>query len=250
MTTPNINGACGALMFARYAYAPNQLGYCGPRDSRLLSGTRGEIETAARQFTGAWPYLEVLSQLTGIADPLDHRLVDAYWLGGGVGDQVNPQEFTTELLRIIAPQAGHYWHHLTADLADDAAPDHCFHVFAVYPWSRLLGKVGGDEHPLNILDNCRISWGTVVSTDGATAVVASQRLQWSGAALSLSSPEELSVKVSTDARIDIAVEPGDLVALHWGQVCDRLTPEQLARLKDCTTRQLHSTTRQLSASAP
>lgn len=249
MTTQDIRSTCGALMFARYACAPNQLGYCGPHDSRLLSGTRAEIETAARQFTGAWPYLEVLSRMTGISDPLDHRLVDAYWLGGGIGAEVNSQEFTAELLTIIAPQAGHYWNHLTDDLADEAAPDHSFHVFGVYPWSRLLGKGGGDEQPLTILDNCRISWGTVLSTDGATAVVVSQRLRWNGAALSLSAPEEHRVKVATGTTTDIAVEPDDLVALHWGEVCDRLTPEQVARLKDCTDRQLHSTTRRLRAGA-
>lgn len=246
MTTADITGTRGAEMFARYAYAPNQLGYCGPHDSSLLTGSRDEIDKAARQFTGAWPYLEVMSRMTGIPDPLDHRLVDSYWLGGGIGAELNPRSFTTELLDIIAPQAGHYWSHLTEDLVDEAAPDHCFHVFGVYPWSRLLGK-GADEHPLSILDSCRISWGTVVSTDGATAVVLSTPLRWSRSVLSLSAPEERTIDAGTGARSDIAVQPGDLVALHWGKVCDRLTPEQVARLKDSTCRQLHATTRRLSA---
>ncbi|WP_123024745.1 DUF6390 family protein [Mycolicibacterium stellerae] len=247
MTTADITGTRGAEMFARYAFAPNQLGYCGPQDSRMLTGSRAEIEKAARQFTGAWPYLEVTSRMTGISDPLDHRLVDSYWLGGGIGAELNPATFTTELLDIIAPQAGHYWSHLTEDLVDGASPDHCFHVFGVYPWSRLLGK-GADEHPLSILDNCRISWGTVVSTDGATAVVSSPRLRWRRPVLSLSAPEESTVDATAAARSDIAVKPGDLVALHWRQVCDRLTPEHLARLKVSTDRQLHATTRRLSSS--
>ena len=248
MTTADIVGTRGAEMFARYAYAPNQLGYCGPHDSRLLAGTRNEIEEAARQFTGAWPYLEVMSRMTGISDPLDHRLVDSYWLGGGIGAGLDPRSFTAELLDIIAPQAAHYWSHLTEDLVDEAAPDHCFHVFGVYPWSRLLGK-GADEHPLSILDDCRISWGTVVSIDGATAVVSTSRLRLSRPALSLAAPEDRTIDAGTGVRSDIAVEPGDLVALHWGQVCDRLTPEQVARLKDCTDRQLHATNRRLNSSS-
>jgi hypothetical protein len=242
MTTADITGTRGAEMFARYACVPNHLGYCGPQDTRLLLGSRDEIERAARQFTGAWPYLEVMSQMTGISDPLDHRLVDSYWLGGGVGAELSQSSFTAELLEIIAPQAGHYWSHLTEDLVDEAAPDHCFHVFGVYPWSRLLGK-GADEHPLSILDNCRISWGTVVSTDGTSAVVSSSRLRWSGSKLSLSAPEQRTVEIAILG--DISVCSGDLVALHWSQICDRLTPHQVVRLEDTTRRQLHATTRRL-----
>lgn len=242
MTTADITGTRGAEMFARYASVPNQLGYCGPRDTSLLLGSRYEIERAARQFTGAWPYLEVMSRMTGIPDPLDHRLVDSYWLGGGVGAELSHRTFTAELLDIIAPQAGQYWNHLTDDLVDEAAPDHCFHVFGVYPWSRLLGK-GADEHPLSILDNCRISWGIVVSTEGTTAVASSPRLRLSGSVLSLSAPEECTVEFGTCG--DISVRPGDLVALHWGQICDRLRPEQVVRLEDSTRRQLHATTRRL-----
>lgn len=247
MTTADITGTRGAEMFARYACVPNQLGYCGPQDTRLLMGSRDEIERAARQFTGAWPYLEVMSRMTGIPDPLDHRLVDSYWLGGGVGAELSHRSFTAELLDIIAPQAGHYWSHLTKDLVDEAAPDHCFHVFGVYPWSRLLGK-GADEHPLSILDNCRISWAIVISTDSTTAVVSSARLCWNGSSLSLSAPQERTVEIGT--RGEIFVRPGDLVALHWGQVCDRLTPEQVLRLEDSTRRQLHATTRRLGAGRP
>lgn len=73
----------GVEMFARYAYAPNHLGYCGPPElAALRDASVDEVRIAARSFSGAWPYLEVLSGLTGIADPLDLRLVESYWLGG------------------------------------------------------------------------------------------------------------------------------------------------------------------------
>lgn len=250
MTIAEDTDTRGAEMFARYAYAPNQLGYCGPRDSSdLLNGGRDQIERAARQFTGAWPYLRVMSRLTGIPDPLDHRLVESYWLGGGVGAGLNPHAFTAELTAIIAPQAGHYWAHLTEDLAGEAAPNHGFHVFGVYPWSRLLGKFA-DEHPVSVLDNCRISWGTVVSTDGDTALVASQRLCWTGSSLSLSAPRTRRVRVHNGAGRAIAAGRGELVAMHWGWMCDRLVPEQVARLKDSTDRQLAATNRRLGARTP
>jgi len=58
----------GAEMFARYAYAPNALGYCGPPlGATLRDGSVDEVRSAAARFSGAWPYLQVLSRLTGIA---------------------------------------------------------------------------------------------------------------------------------------------------------------------------------------
>jgi hypothetical protein len=79
--------------------------------------------------------------------------------------------------------------------------------------------------------------------------VLSSRLRWNSSVLTLSAPEELTIEMAPGARSDIVVEPGDLVALHWGQVCDRLTPEQVARLKDGTGRQLHTTSRRLRSSS-
>ena len=60
----------GAEMFARYAHAPNALGYCGPPlGATLRDGSVEDVRLAATKFSGAWPYLRVLSVLTGIADP-------------------------------------------------------------------------------------------------------------------------------------------------------------------------------------
>ncbi|OBC08912.1 hypothetical protein A5784_05830 [Mycobacterium sp. 852013-50091_SCH5140682] len=248
MTAADLTNTRGAEMFARYAHAPNQLGYCGPQQFELSERGRDEIEDAARQFTGAWPYLEVMSTMTGIPDRLDYRLVESYWLGGGIGAELDAHAFADALLKFIAPQAGHYWAHLNAELAGEAAPNHCFHVFGVYPWSRLLGA-GAVEYPLFVLDSCRISWGTVLSTDRVTAIVSTQPLSWQPQKLSLSPPQTRRVDMSTDATRGLTVAPGDLVAVHWGRICDRLTPRQVARLKDSMDRQLQATNRRLGAQA-
>lgn len=240
----------GAQMFAQYAYAPNRLGYCGPSGTTPLVGAgHAEIERAAKQFTGAWPYLEVLSRMTGIADPLDHRVVEAYWLGGGVGATLDVHEFTDELLRVIGAQAGYYWSHLTADLVWEAAPDHGFHVFGVYPWTRLLGK-GMDEQPLGVLDNCRITWGTVLSTDGTTAVVTCRRLHWADGALSLTAESTRRVDVGEEAPMEEPITAGDSVALHWGRICGRLSADQIDVLESATLRQLQRTNIRLAGRLP
>src|SRR3954453_942934 len=78
----------GPIRFARYAYGPNRLGYCGPDAADELLGEAAaggdvrRIRELARGFEGAWPYLELIARSNGIADPLDGRVVEAYWLGG------------------------------------------------------------------------------------------------------------------------------------------------------------------------
>ena len=237
----------GTEMFARYAYAPNALGYCGPPlGATLRDGAVDDVRAAATKFTGAWPYLQVLSKMTGIADPLDYRLVESYWLGAGIGADLDSGEFVEELLAIIGPQAGRYWSHLGPDLVCEAACNHCFHVFGVYPWSRLLGR-GLDEHPMSVLDNCRITWATVLSRDDDDVDVSSQRLVWDGRALELSEPSPRRLEVWVDgysAVPDVAV--GDDVAIHWGRLCGLLRPEQIRALADSTARQLAVTNRRLA----
>ncbi|QLL10130.1 hypothetical protein H0P51_10425 [Mycobacterium vicinigordonae] len=237
-------------MFGRYAYAPNALGYCGPPlGATLRDGSVDEVRAAARTFSGAWPYLLVLSQLTGIADPLDHRLVESYWLGGGIGAGVAPQEFFEGLLTIIGPRAGHYWSHLTAELAREAAGNHCFHVFGVYPWTRFLGRGGPNtvEHPLYVLDNCRITWGTVLSRTEETVEVTCRRLLWDGRALTLSETSPRLFDLWADGYCAVPdVSAGDDVAVHWSRLCGRLAPEQVRALEDSTRRQLLLTSERLA----
>ena len=247
MTGDTSGSQNGAEMFARYAYAPNALGYCGPPlGATLRDGSVDEVRRAATKFSGAWPYLRVLSTLTGIADPLDYRLVESYWLGGGVGADLDPRDFFDALLSIIGPQAGRYWSHLTPDLVREAAANHCFHVFGVYPWTRFLGR-GMNEHPLTVLDNCRITWGTVLSRDHDRIEVLCRRLVLDGAALALSEPSSRVFDVWTDGYSAVPdAAAGDEVALHWGRLCGRLSPRQVRALADGTDRQLRVTSRRLA----
>ena len=228
--------ASGVGLFARYAHAPNALGFCGPASG--VGGSEAEVRAAARRFSGAWPYLQVLARLTGVDDPLDHRLVEAYWLGRDLG--VDRERFGAELLAVIGPQAGHYWSHLTPELLAGGAPDHGFHVFGVYPWSRLLGA--GPE-PLHVLDSCRIRWARVESRDEHGIAVSTRRLSWDGVELGLTEPR---VERMAAAGLAADVAAGDQVALHWDRCCDRLTPDQVRTLESSTTRELAATNRRLA----
>lgn len=246
MTAAEVTDTRGVEFFARYAYAPNHLGYCGPPEAEVLrSGSETEIRAAAKRFSGAWPYLQVLSRMTGIDDPMDHRIVESYWLGGGIGARLDPREFGTELLAVIGPQAGHYWAHLTPELLAESAGNHVFHVFGVYPWTRLLG-MGMDEHPLHVLDSCRINWGTVLSVDGVEADVWCRNLVLRGRTLVLAAPAQRRVQIWVDGYAAVPdVRVGDQVAIHWDRVCGRLEPPQVRALQASTARQLRLTSRRL-----
>jgi hypothetical protein len=215
----------GAALFARYADAPNALGYCGPPEG--IGTTEVEIRASARRFSGVWPYLQVLAGLTDTPDALDPRLVEAYWLGRDLG--IDREAFGRELLAVLGPRAGAYWTHLNADLLAEAAPDHGFHVFGVYPWSRLLAA---GPQPLQVLDSCRIRWGTMVGLDPLT--VSSPRLTWDGAQLGLGEPTVGPITGGGGAV-------GDVVAVHWDRLVDVLTPEQTEVLAAGTLRRLELT---------
>lgn len=245
-TGTDIAATRGTEMFARFAYAPNRLGYCGPADTSVLrTGSGAEVRAVARRFTGAWPYLSVMSRMTGIDDPLDHRLVESYWLGGGIGARLDPAVFVDELLTVIGPAAGPYWTHLTTgSLAGEAAANHCFHVFGVYPWSRLLGR---GEEPVRVLDNCRIDWGTVRARYDRELTIERRRLIFDGHRLFQGEPELCRIPLWTDGYCAVpGARPGELVAVHWNRLCARITPVQARALAVTTTRQLRVTNRRLA----
>lgn len=61
----------GLLLFARYAYPPNSLGYCGSEDHAALMGylregrTDAGLAELARRFEGAYPYLRLIAGRMG-----------------------------------------------------------------------------------------------------------------------------------------------------------------------------------------
>ena len=233
----------GDVLFARYAYPPNALGYCGPGDSLAVlehaaAGVGGrDLRALAARFEGAWPYLQLIAATNGVADPLDRRVVEAYWVGNGLLEAAGGTGLAEFVDGTFGTRAGRH----RADLATTAfgaVPHHSFHVFAVYPWVGLL-RAGRVEEPLRVLDGCRIRWGTVVSVAGPVAVVSARPLEWTGDRLRLGARRPEVVTVSADG-LGLAgpLHPGDVVSMHWDWVCDRLDARSLRALSRATARSL------------
>lgn len=241
----------GQRLFAQYAHAPNALGFCGPQTADgLLLGARGEhpdldVAAVARGFSGAWPYQQIIADLTGRPDPLEEEVVRAYWTGNVLTRQVAPEAFLTALLDRFRPQAARYWEHLTDDLVAEVSATHVFHVLAIYPWSRLLSS--GPE-ALSVLESCRIGWGRVETVDdepfGRRTVEVRQSVLAYDGALTLGPPE---LRTVTDDGFAGTVRHGDTVAVHWGRVCDRLTAEEAQELEHWTRWQLDASNPRIAA---
>jgi hypothetical protein len=223
----------GYTLFARYAFPPNELGYCGPADSDVL--LRGDnpagVAAHAKQFDGAWPYLRAIADAAGTPDALDADVVRSYWVGGPHLNNVDPAALLERLRRAFRGQA-------TGLLSELAQPQgslahHSFHVFVVYPWVRFLDR--DPATALKVLHNCQIRWGTVESVEDEHAVIATRPLTFGGGILALGEPGSERVRWSKDGVSLIAPPaPGDVVSAHWDWACGVLADDECAALAEAT----------------
>ena len=230
----------GPLQFARFAYPPNELGYCGPADHLALleyvdaAVVDGGLVQAAAGFGGAWPYLTLIAAANEISDPLDSRVVEAYWIGNDLLQGVAASLLGRSLEDRFRGRAGADWGLLAEVIPAGGLPHHSFHVFCVYPWVGLL-RSGHVSEPLRVLDRCRVRWGRVGEVGAETAQVEFRPLAWDGLRIELGEPTTETVRHTRSGRspLDHLVS-GDAVALHWDWICSRLEPGQLHALQRYT----------------
>jgi hypothetical protein len=247
----------GPLLFTRYAYAPNELGYCGPADHRAMLeyGAGGVVDGGLRElaqgFGGAWPYLQLIAGANRIPDPLDHRVVEAYWVGNELLDRVDLTAFGNSLAERFAGPAGRQWRSIAETIPAGGTAHHSFHVLCVYPWVGMLGDGRGGDRPLQVLDQCRIRWGQVVSVAGSKVVVRSRPLCYERRQLRLGMERTETATAAVDGLgFATDLRAGEWVSLHWRWVCDRLTSRQLRFLQGHTARTLQMVNERLSYPGP
>jgi hypothetical protein len=240
---PSSGQTSGPLLFVQYAFPPNHHGYCGPADSTAffeygVSGTvDGGLRAQAREFAGAWPYLELIAGATGCSDPLDRRVVEAYWVGNPLLDRIGTTAIGGSMEDRFRHRAGPRFSNLTDGVIAGGVPHHSFVVFCIYPWVGLLGDDRRAAQALTVLDQCRIRWGRVLALHGDQVVVESSPLTWDGRRLGFGPLQTETVIRSFDGVGLLAeIEVGDWVSLHWEWVCDRLDARQLGSLKHYTQR--------------
>jgi hypothetical protein len=235
----------GPLRFARFDFMHNRLGYCGGDDNRALYDyavasivDRGLAELLGR-FSGAMPYLRLIARTTGIGDPFDPRVVEAYWLGNSLLDRIGENALGDSLAERFRPRLrADGWRWLQGKPSAGAVPVHAFHVFDVFPRVGLL-RSGSVDRALDVMDSCRIRWGRVLERDGDWLVVNVVPLVMADGRLELGAPRVERIQGWQEGAGFLGdALPGDVVAVHWSWACDRLSRAQLARLVSWTSRQL------------
>jgi hypothetical protein len=235
----------GPIRFARYAYGPNRLGYCGPDAADELLGEAAEggdlrrIRELATGFEGAYPYLQLIAEASGIADPLDERVVEAYWLGSELLDRVRGPIFARSIETRFRPRLqADAWRWLATKAPDGARPVHAFHVLDVFPVMGLL-RGGHVDDVVHTIDSCRIRWGRVRERVGGQLMVDAVPLEFVDGQLRFGLPRPETIRGWQDGLGFIAdTKPGDIVSIHWDWACERLDERRLTQLQAWTQHQL------------
>jgi hypothetical protein len=229
----------GLLLFARYAFMPNRLGYCGGDVHGVLETcaageTSPDVRAWAVQFEGAYPYLALIARANEIADPFDSRVVEAYWVGNALLKNASLAPLYDSLReRFAARLTPKNLDLILGKVPQGAQPFHAFHVLDV------CRRTGALAENLQTLDSCRISWGRVEAIQNGQLNAAVQPIKLEEGRLTLGPPETRIVTRQVNGRgFANDAHVGDWVSIHWGWVCEVLTPRRLEHLEHYTRHSL------------
>ena len=230
----------GPLLFARFAFPPNDLGLCGPESGETLPDrvrtgrSDPELVRIAQQFEGAYPYLELIAAENGVADPLDSRVVEAYWLGNDLLARVGPRARHVDLTeRFRSRTRPREWSWLEAKADGASAVHHSFHVLEILPRIGMM-RGGLPADLIGALERCLVRPGRVVAVGSGLLDVEAPALELRDGQLHLGTPRPIHLSPLDGASFGDRLVPGDEVAIHWDRVCGRLDPAQAARLRSVT----------------
>ena len=163
--------------------------------------------------------------------PLDDDVVRNYWVGGPLLDKVDPDELLTRLRSAFTGQVTGMLDDITAG---NALAHHSFHVFVVYPWVRFLDR--DPTTPLQVMQACRVRWGTVESVDDDHVVITSAPadIRCGSAGLGDAEHERVRWRKGGTSLAPPPV-PGAVVAAHWDWVCGTITDTERDALADATS---------------
>ncbi|HEX7456775.1 MAG TPA: DUF6390 family protein [Candidatus Nanoarchaeia archaeon] len=225
----------GLKVATAYSLPSFSLGFCGPQDktsrktlSDYASG-KPASEKAVREifekFESAYHYYKLIAEKNNIADPLDKRVVKAFWVGNPLLEKVDGNDLRNLILidfyrpgLLTRKEA----EEKAAQVPPEARPHHSFHVL-------ILGAVS-DRIKLKgaMLDLCRTGWGKVLK-------VTSNKLQVKSKSLVLGRNttlgKETEKEIEWSSKIVPNVKEGDWVSFHWGRACEILTSQEVKNLE-------------------
>jgi len=238
----------GAILAARHSFMPNRLGYCGPDENEILleacltNKRSKELIRALEAFKGAQPYLRFISQSVGL-DSFDYRVVEAYWIGNDLLDNIPRAGFYEHLRERLASKfPKEHIKKLFESKPFATFPHHALHVFNAFSTmgtvpDAFANGMGRDDQVGELMDKCRISWGKVLSSDkDGNLIVEYEPIQRLDGFLTLGKPTHTKVisRINSSSFMH-DLKPGDWVSFHWGFACSVLTQMQVANLRKYTS---------------
>ncbi|MFA6254492.1 MAG: DUF6390 family protein [Patescibacteria group bacterium] len=242
----------GSLLAARYAFMPNKLRYCGPdSNSELFAYTAANqsdagLQAMLKEFETMFPYLRLIAEANHIADPFNYKVVEAYWIGNELLENVTMQNFYRYLVdeqKLKKKFKPAVLEKVFGKIPVGAKPHHSFHVFNI---PKRTGHYPV-EHSLVTMDSCRITPAKIKAlASGSKPIAQSSKLSGMMAVeyqplVLLGDRLELGEMVEKEVLCEMndkafVKQPkvGDWVSLHWSWVCDFLTKDQVDNLQKWT----------------
>jgi len=230
----------GILRCARYAFMPNKLSFCGPDKNRDLlyycqtGKIDGGLNLILEKFQTLYPYLELIARANQIRDPFDERVIEAYWIGNQLLENIGKSALYHHLIdeqqlkKKLNPKL---FKQTVSKIPLGAKPHHSFHVFNVWKRTGNLDVA----HTLSTMDLCRISWGKIKKIKKPYLEVEYQPLILEKDKLKLGNliPQKVLFEMDNDGFIK---EPriGQWVSFHWEFACEFLNKKQINYLKKYT----------------
>lgn len=231
----------GLKLASVYSIPSYSLGFCGPQDKKskkiLTSFSLGKpvskklVRHIFAKFEAAYPYYRLIAKKNNLPDPLDEKVVRAFWVGNNLLKKCNQSDLQnlicTDFCRpglLTKDQAKKK----SAQVLKGAFPHHSFHVLVLGAVSAQV-KVKG-----TMLDLCRISWGKVIELK-IDPPAGGGKLKIIYKPLTLSNKLKLGAMVKKEIEWNRKIVPnvkiGNWVSFHWGQVCQVLDHKSVKNLQ-------------------
>jgi len=229
----------GLLLCAKYSVAPNYFGYCGPDENKSLIDhlkegiADREVKSILSEFETLYLNLTLIAKENKIADVFDRRVVEAYWVGNGLLENISSRDYAHLLdekfnlaKKIGTKNLGKLSYKIQTH---KIYPHHSFHVFNIFK------RTGYDPsfHTLNTMDECRIGLGRIKGQKAKSKNLIVEMKPLIMTNNRLHAGKEIDKEIKTEYRGKTflkKLKQDDWISFHWGYVCDILTDHQVKNL--------------------
>ncbi|MFH0804231.1 MAG: DUF6390 family protein [Candidatus Zambryskibacteria bacterium] len=234
----------GIMRCSRYSFGPNRLHYCGPDANKelhdLIESGESDIGLSVllKQFKTLFPYLRYIAKANNISDPFDARVVEAYWLGNRLLENIERNtlySFLVDDLKVKDKLKSKEFSWLEEKIKQGAVPHHSFHILNVW----LQDGHGDGLEALTRMDECRISSGIVTAVKGPEIIVSTEPLIYTAGKFALGETAQRALTRQLEAEYDIEqIKPGQIVSIHWSVPCEVITQKQAETLRKYTLKNI------------